>query len=464
MTLRDLPARLTFKLRHPQPTVRWRLTLLYGGLFLICGGALLAITYALVAHNLSSAPVAVTGPRGTRARFCTNVSGNASGGASLKAGGPNTNIRGIAVRTGTQCKVTLPKQAPRQVQRLLRTPAGGVVAQFVGRTQQVADLHELEIESGIALAIMAIISGALGWVVAGRVLRPLRTITTTTHRISEANLHERLALEGPRDELRGLAATIDGLLGRLEGAFDAQRQFVANASHELRTPLTAIRALLEMALSDPNATVATFREQCRQALEESHQQERLIDALLALAQGQRGIDRRESIELSALTSDVLTASEGAATARGVVLEGSLKHTVIAGDARLIERLVANLVENAIRYNDRHGRVDVEVMTSGQDARLTVTNTGATVPADHIDRLLKPFQREGPNRVGRGGGLGLGLSIVAAIAAAHDATLDIKSRQHGGLKVEVRFPRGHAAAPSERQESADRGARVAPTLA
>ncbi len=462
MRLRDWPARVVFRLRHPKPTVRWRLTLIYGGLFLICGAGLLAITYALVAHSLTPAPAALKGRP-----ICARVVPNATDGRpSLKAGEPHKSIGGVVDRGRPEatCQIRDPKQAQTQVQRLLNTRAGGAVAQFVGRTQQVADLHELEIESGIALAIMAIISGALGWVVAGRVLRPLRTITASTQRISEANLHERLALEGPRDELRGLAATIDGLLERLEGAFAAQRQFVANASHELRTPLTAVRALLEMALSDPTATVATFREQCRQALEESHQQERLIDALLALAQGQRGIDRRQAIELSGLTRDVLTASEGAATAQGVTLEASLKHTVIAGDTRLIERLVANLVENAIRYNHRSGRVDAEVMTSGREARLTVTNTGPIVPAKHIDRLLQPFQRDAPDRVDRGGGLGLGLSIVAAIAAAHDAALDIKPRQHGGLKVEVCFPRRDAAPSPQPVDPADRSASVTPTLA
>ena len=168
--------------------------------------------------------------------------------------------------------------------------------------------------------------------------------------MSEANLHERLALQGPPDELRQLADTIDGLLGRLEGAFDAQRRFVANASHELRTPLTTVRALLEMVLSDPRATVGTFRTTCRQVLEESAQQEQLIDALLALAQGQRGIDTREPIDLAEIAGDVLAAHEGEAAVRGVHVDASLEPAPIAGDRRLIERLVSNLVDNALRHN------------------------------------------------------------------------------------------------------------------
>ena len=186
---------------------------------------------------------------------------------------------------------------PPRLQKLLESPSGRRVILNVQSGQRISDLHQLVIESSIALAIMAIISGALGWVVAGRVLAPLRTMTAATQQMSEVNLHERLAIQGPPDELRQLADTIDGLLERLEGAFDAQRRFVANASHELRTPLTTVRALLEMVLSDPRATVGTFRTTCRQVLEESAQQEQLIDALLALAQGQRGIDSRESIDL-----------------------------------------------------------------------------------------------------------------------------------------------------------------------
>ena len=165
----------------------------------------------------------------------------------------------------------------------------------VGSNQRISDLHQLIGESGIALGIMAIISALLGWVVAGRALGPLRTMTATAQQISEANLHERLAMSGPRDELRQLADTIDGLLARLQAAFDAQRRFVANASHELRTPLTTARALLEMVMSDPRATVETSRATCEQVLEEGEQQEQLIDALLALAHGQRGIDRRQLV-------------------------------------------------------------------------------------------------------------------------------------------------------------------------
>jgi signal transduction histidine kinase len=307
------------------------------------------------------------------------------------------------------------------------------------RGQRISDLHRLELWSAIALAIMAVISGLLGWLVAGRVLRPLRTITATTRQISDASLHQRLALPGPRDELRSLADTIDGLLERLEVSFDAQRRFVANASHELRTPLASARMLLEVVISDPDATVDTFRQTCMQALEEGERQEQLIDALLALAQGQRGIAEREPIDLAHVTHAVLKAHQFDSAPPDLRFDVSLEPTLISGDRRLVERLVSNLVENAIRYNVAHGEVHVRVGTRAGQAALEIANSGPVVAAEDIERLLQPFQRLTPDRVSIREGLGLGLSIVAAIAAAHHAALDVQTREPGGLRIEVRFP-------------------------
>ena len=330
-------------------------------------------------------------------------------------------------------------KVPPTVSRLLRSATGQEAVRFVGRQQQIADLHQLEIESAIALAIMAIISALLGWYIAGRVLRPLRTITATAQQISEANLHRRLDLPGPRDELRTLADTIDSLLARLESAFEAQRRFVANASHELRTPLTAVRALLEMAISDPRATVQTFRETCREALEESEQQEQLIDALLALAQGQRGLDYREPTELATITDDAIKGIASEADERHLHLDVTLEPATVSGDRRLIGRLVSNLLQNAVRHNRPDGEVHVHVGALGARASLTIANSGPVVPADEVERLLQPFQRLAPDRLGHREGFGLGLSIVAAIAAAHDARLDVRPGEHGGLHVQVTFP-------------------------
>jgi signal transduction histidine kinase len=263
-------------------------------------------------------------------------------------------------------------------------------------------------------------------------------MTTTTQEISEANLNRRLAMPGPPDELRQLADTIDGLLARLEGAFDAQRRFVANASHELRTPLTAVRALLEMVLSDPRATVSTFRATCEQVLEESAQEEQLIDALLTLAQGQRGIDHAETFDLGAVVREVVDAQEGVATASGLTVSRSLEPATISGDARLVARLASNLVDNAIGHNVPGGRLTVRV-EAAETATLTVTNTGPAVPPEAVERLMQPFQRITGDRTGNRNGLGLGLSIVAAIADAHDAALAVRARSEGGLEVQVRFP-------------------------
>jgi signal transduction histidine kinase len=424
-------SRLARRLRYPKTTVRWRLTLLYGGLFLVSGIALLAITYTLVDHaTISNAPF----------RFA--VAG--SGGARLDPRGPQSAARRpfYTVPPGTVRKAD--KQAlPPPVQKLLKTASGRRVIVSVGSVQRISDLHQLVIESSIALAIMAIVSGALGWVVAGRVLAPLRTMTAATQQMSEENLHERLAMQGPPDELRQLADTIDGLLGRLEGAFDAQRRFVANASHELRTPLTTVRALLEMILSDPGATVGTFRTTCKQVLEESAQQEQLIDALLALAHGQRGLDAREPIDLAVLVGRVVDMHEADAIARGIRIDACLDPSRIVGDPRLIERLVSNLLDNAIRHNDCGGSARVAVAARGGAVELAVSNTGPVVPADEVQRLLQPFQRRGGERIGHRDGLGLGLSIVAAIAEGHGAALDVVPGREGGLDVSVRFAAARA---------------------
>ena len=430
-------ARLRGRLRHPQTTVRWRLTLLYGGLFLVCGAALLAVTYSLVSHAAANSGLVAIGPVPPQSGGGTTRPDAAGRPIPLQAKPtPNFVIKGKQVTV------------PPYVDRLLVTPTGRQVVSYVGRAQQIADMHQLEIESAIALAIMAIISALLGWVVAGRVLRPLRTITATAQQISEASLHRRLALSGPRDELRTLADTIDGLLGRLESAFDAQRRFVANASHELRTPLTAVRALLEMVVSDPDATVETFRETCREALEESEQQEQLIDALLALAQSQRGLDRREPVDLADVTDQVLRTHQVELGEAHLHFDVALAPALVSGDRRLIGRLVSNLVRNAIRYNAPNGTVRVRIGQSAGRAVLTIFNTGPAVPPGEIERLLQPFQRLGAERLGHSDGFGLGLSIVAAIAAAHDATLDVRPGDHGGLQVEVGFPAmaGPARAP------------------
>jgi signal transduction histidine kinase len=300
------------------------------------------------------------------------------------------------------------------------------------------DLRELLIGAGVLLVAITGTSVLVGWLVAGRVLQPLRRMTTTTRLISERNLHERLALPGPDDELKDLGDTIDSLLARLEKAFEAQRRFVANASHELRTPLMLSQTLLQVALADPSLTLDSLRAASQEAIEAGKDQAQLIDALLTLALSQQGLERREPVDLGAVVNDALNAQRPSAAAAGLSLDSDLGPATISGDARLISTLASNLLENAIRYNVAGGRVQVTLAATGTAARLAVTNTGLYVPPDQVSRLLEPFQRA-PTRTAGPPGLGLGLAIVAEIAQAHHAGLEIDPQPEGGLSVAVTFP-------------------------
>ncbi|UQS25827.1 HAMP domain-containing histidine kinase [Amycolatopsis thermalba] len=387
----------------PRRTVRLRLTLLYGGVFLVSGAALLVVTYLLVAH-------AVRGPF----QAFQPAPGNAPAPA------------GAGLLTGAA------EMLPRQMQEAVEK-------------QQDAMLHQLLVQSGIALGLMAAASVALGWLVAGRILRRLRTITTTARDISATNLHRRLALDGPVDELKELGDTIDNLLARLEGSFEAQRRFVANASHELLTPLARQRALGQVALSDPDAPAAELRRAHERILAAGEQQERLIDALLTLARGQTGIAVRRPFDLGELAREVTDARPDA----GVTIRTSAGPAVASGHRPLAERLVSNLVGNAVRHNVPGGWVEVLTRTFDGRAVLVVSNTGPEVPADAIGDIFQPFHRLGATRTGEG--LGLGLSIVEAVARAHDATVTAVPRPGGGLTVTVAFPAAAAGADNRGHE-------------
>lgn len=379
-------------------TVRWRLTTLYSGLFLLSGAALLVITYLLVA-----------------------------------GGFPVVQSRGTPDDTG--------------LTQICAQPDGPVItngdfgecaaqAREVMAAQQSETLRRLLLRFGAALAIMTVASVGLGWLMAGRVLSPLRTVIATVKDISAGDLHQRLAMTGRQDELKELGDTFDALLSRLESAFDAQRQFVANASHELRTPLARQRTLLEVALADPAPTTAGLSTVCHRVLAAGEQQERLIEALLTLARSERGLDSREPVDLRAVTAAVLTTRRAETTT--LRIEATLAPAIILGDTNLTERLVTNLIDNAIRHNNTGGTVDVTITTQPGAATLTVTNTGPLIPPDQLDRLFQPFARLTPDRTTRDG-LGLGLPIVTAIAAAHGADLDARPLPTGGLAITVRLP-------------------------
>ncbi len=390
-------------LHLPPRTVRLRLTALYGAVFTVSGAVLLAITYFLVRRSTSNFVL---------------VRGGAAGRFKV----PST---GTSLYTGNN----VPQQLRGLVQQLSAQAAH----------QHAAELHQLLVQSGFALGIMVVISIALGWLVAGRALRPLRKMTATAKEISARNLHERLAIEGPRDELKDLADTVDGLLSRLETAFEAQRRFVANAAHELRTPLTLEHALLEETLSDRHATLNSTRATLGRLLANSEHQASLLDALLTLATSERGLDRREPFDLSSLTRKVLRRSQAESERLGIRLEPRTAPAPTSGDPALAERLVANLVDNAMRYNLSGGRVEITTATRGGRAFLAVANTGPVIQPAQVDRLFEPFQRPGHRTTPDDGHHGLGLSIVRAIAAAHGAGLTASARPQGGLTVEVTFP-------------------------
>ena len=388
-------------------SVRLRLATLYSAVFLLAGIVLLSITYVLVAHRTKSSTFYATSSSGT-----------------VSTGDPTLGPQHIVINQGAP-----PAGVPDPLN-------GQVLIQQVraaSERQRLDSLHQLLVDSALALGVMAVASVGLGWLVAGRALRPLRDMTSAARVISEHNLHERLPDQGPQDELGDLARTVNALLGRLEAAFESQRQFVANASHELRTPLTLERALLEVALADPDANAETLRVACERVLAIGASQEALIEALLTLARSQRGVDERVPLDLATVVADAPAIDAGPV---GVAFD--LAPAATSGDPRLVERLVTNLIDNGVRHNFPGGRVEVSTAVVNGRPTLRVENTGPQVAPDQIDRLLQPFERARRDRGTGADGLGLGLSIVAAIAVAHGAVLTARARPEGGLAVAVAF--------------------------
>jgi signal transduction histidine kinase len=399
MSLRHLAASLAGRPHLPRRTIRLRLTALYAVLFLLSGAGLLAITYVLVAAA-------------TATGCFHQVLHTASRHPTIFGGcGPT---HGGSARSGLQALVA---------------------------SQHASTMDKLLAYSGVALAIMAVASAGLGWVMAGRALQPLRAITATARQISATSLDRRLALAGPDDEIKELGDTVDDLLGRLEAAFRAQRQFAANASHELRTPLAWQRTLVQVALADPDADAGSLRAAHERVLAAGAQQERIIEALLMLARGQAGLARRDHFDLADLARQVIAARQAEAQDRQLRVHTALASAPALGDPRLAERLLTNLADNALRHNTPGGYVEVVTATRDSHAVLVVTNTGPIVPVAAVGQLLQPFQRLGTDRTGhgQGHGLGLGLSIVQAIADAHGANLTIRPQPSGGLHAEVAFP-------------------------
>ncbi len=396
--LRLTPRRM---LHLPSRTVRLRLTLLYSGLFLVSGAVLLAITYILVRRSTRPDLVVAGGsPHG------------ASGPRALKEALANPDVARYVRDV-----------AERQYARALSLHAN--------------DLHQLLVRSGIALAIMTVVSIVLGWLVAGRVLRPLRAMTASTRQISERNLHERLALSGPRDELKDLADTIDGLLARLEAHVAEQQRFAANASHELRTPLAVTQTLLDVARSDPNRSDGELVERLHAVNTRAID---LTEALLLLSRANHPSFTREDVNLSLVAEEATETLIPLAEERGVTIETSVEMTPTIGSRTLLLQLSTNLVHNAIVHNvPEGGTVWVTTGARPDVVELKVENTGEKLARQMVSTLAEPFLRRDERVRTDHAGVGLGLAIVKSITQAHDGTLTLTPRAAGGLCVTVRIP-------------------------
>lgn len=298
--------------------------------------------------------------------------------------------------------------------------------------------HTMAVGAVFALGVTIVLSLALGWLIAGRFLRPLRVMNATARDISATNLNRRLDLKGPADELTELGQTLDELFARLEAAFASQRRFIANAAHELRTPLAAERTLLQVALADPNANAESLRSACGEVLLLGKQQQQLIDALLTLASSEGGIDVWQSVNLAGITEDMIAAHEPEIRDHQIRIDTRLGDAHVRGDERLIECLVSNLVDNAIQHNTTGGWVEISTAASDGEATLVVRNSGPVIPDDTVVRLFEPFQRLNNGQISQSDRHGLGLAIVKAIADTHAARLSARAQPDGGLDITITF--------------------------
>jgi signal transduction histidine kinase len=383
------------------PSARSRLTLLYTSLFTLGGTALVLITYLLVAHTLHPTATPTIPP---------------------------------AIQQALErCLQAAQKGAPGVMQKCAAVYASGV--QAGAAAQRSTTLTHLLTYSVLSLAGATLIAAAAGWIAAGRILRPVHRLTAAARAASEQNLSQRIALRGPRDELRELADTFDTMLERLDRAFTSQRQFIANASHELRTPLTVMRTAMDVVLAKPEPTreeLASMAAEVRQAVGHS---ERLIEALLVLARNDQARALTDPLDLAAIAEDALEAR----TANSIITTtATLGEAPVTGDQVLLERLVNNLLDNADRYNIAGGTVAISTTAHEAASVLRVVNTGAVVPADMVERLFLPFTRLDDRT--RHDGFGLGLALVSSIAAVHGGTVHATAVPAGGLDVTVRLPR------------------------
>ncbi|MEV5892233.1 sensor histidine kinase [Nonomuraea fuscirosea] len=391
-----------------RPTLRLRLTAVYGALFFLAGLALLGVTYLLFNQQLD---------RTFEERFASSE--------------PGRTKQVFLTRDG----VTVYGEEAKE---WLRQQEAGI---------QSAALTSLLTQGAVALVVVGGGAVGLGWVVAGRMLAPLRLVTDTARRIAaapmaERGLHERIALNGPADEVKDLADTFDTMVERLDHSFDGQRRFVANASHELRTPLTLNRALVELAMHRRTAPTEV-KELGESLLEINTRHERLINGLLLLARSEQDVADRSPVDLADVVTHVAAQSADEAADRKVALYEVTAPAPTTGDALLLERLVHNLVENGLRYNLDDGTGWVRIVSrtvSEHRVEVEVSNTGPSVAPYDVPLLFKPFHRHRPERTVTGTSAGLGLSIVRSVAVAHGGDVRARPREGGGLIVVASLPR------------------------
>ena len=392
-------------------SARSRLTLVYTSLFTLGGAALVLVTYVLVVHSLHR-PTTTGIPPVSQQAIARCVR------AAQTAGG-------LASRVVIKCAAVY---------------ANGV--QAGASAQRNTTLTHLLAYSLLGLAGVTLLAAVAGWIVAGRILRPVHRLTAAAREASEQNLSQRIALQGPRDELRELADTFDTMLARLDRAFTSQRHFIANASHELRTPLTVMRTAMDVVLAKPEPTrdeLVSMASDIRQAVDHA---ERLIDVLLVLARNDQTRVLADPLDLAAVAEDAL---EGR-TANGVRTTTALDQAPVTGDGVLLERLVANLLDNAESYNIPDGTVAISTATDHEASLVRVVNTGRVIPPDQVDRLFLPFTRLDDRT--RHDGFGLGLALVSSIATVHSGTVHATAVSTGGLDITVRLPRRHRQEPHE----------------
>jgi signal transduction histidine kinase len=415
--------------------VRARLTLIYAALFFAAGSALLGLTYGLVASTLPASPSFSLSRAAAADQQKLNLE-------CKQASEPENGKR--------RGSIPVPRPLPAVCRQAEQAYRAGAAAG--SQTQRNRALNELLVFSLVGLGVMTVASGGLGWIMSGRVLRPVRVITETARRASEQHLGERLALTGARDELKELADTFDDMLERLDAAFATQRRFVANASHELRTPLTVMRTAIDVTLAKPSPTARQLTDMAVRVRRSIDRAESMVEALLTLAVSEQGKLSTEFTDLATWAEDAIDAAAPEIERLDLQVDAKLDPAETTGDPQLLERMIWNLVDNAVRHNEPGGWIRLRTGSKDAAVYLEIANSGPFIPDDAVPSLFEPFRRM-EARTGVRDGVGLGLSIARSVVTAHRATVTARSQPAGGLDISVVIPRDQLGGPSRERGTA-----------